>query len=339
MPKRKVERITLRREEVRGPPGPSPLLVLAGLPEATAEIAARTINNSGLRWRAISSAFPTRDQGFYVEARAILDLAKLTCDFAMAGPSIEERLPDPSRIVVAYVGASDADRLWSAFGHAVWPKPLIHPDWSWPAGRHWRHEIEVVNLVLQRAIRELESDATEAVRLRLEARRSDDVLLLPARNFHIDPHERLVDRFDRFMAGTLGIDGVVENVRTERFPFTRLASFFRKMGGAGKSFAVDARDLVFAKANHGQDGNHHDIAADETLDEARLRRELEGRFRFGTPLVPAGFQHDVQRDWGAALVAERFDCTIKGEISVSGDHANVFPNDVVTAGDFTQVKK
>lgn len=59
--------------EKRAPaPGPTPLLVIAGLPEMTALPAAATINNnSRTRWRAIASVFTNRDRGIYGEPSAI----------------------------------------------------------------------------------------------------------------------------------------------------------------------------------------------------------------------------------------------------------------------------
>lgn len=326
------------REELRGPPGPSPLLVIAGLPAATAEAAARTVNNDASRWRAVAAAFPIRDGGIY-EADAILDLAKMACNFAMARDVTEDPVPDPSRIVLAYVASDGAERLWDAFGYSVWPVALSHPDGDWRDGRHWRHDMDAINPLIQRTLREVESEATDRIRLRLEAHRPEDVLLLPGRNFALDGGERLADRYLRFMRSEAEIHDIERDVRVERFPFTRLAPFFRRHGGAGKSFAIDARDLVFAKSHNGQDGGQHVIARDEVLDASRLRRELEGRFRFGTPLRPAGFQHDVQKERGALMKDVPMICMTKGEILASGDHVNVFPSDVVTGAGVVRAKK
>lgn len=326
------------RKELRGPPGPSPLLVIAGLPAATAEAAARTINNDNSRWRAVAGVFPTRDGRFY-EPGAILDLAKTASNFAVASGAMADNVPDPSRIVLAYVAAVGAERLWDAFGYSVWPIAISHPDGDWRGGRHWRHDIESITSLLQRALRDAESDPVEAIRLRLEARRAEDVLLLPGRNFELNDEEALADRFNQFMEGQVDIAGIEHGVRVERFPFTRLAPFFRRHSGAGKSFAIDARDLVFAKSNNGQHANQHLVAHEETLDAERLRRELEGRFRFGTPLEPAGFQHDVQRERGELLKDIPMVCVIKGDVLASGDHVNVFPSDVVTGAGVVKVKK
>ncbi|WLE00666.1 hypothetical protein PX860_25505 (plasmid) [Agrobacterium leguminum] len=113
-------------------------------------------------------------------------------------------------------------------------------------------------------------------------------------------------------------------------PYERLASFYDRVGGRNKPFAIDHRDIVFAKSNHGQDGGQHDIPEGVELTASLLQRTLESRFRFGTPLRPDGFQHDAQLERGARFVRTQFDCAVKGMTTISGDHANVFPSDVVT---------
>lgn len=319
------------RPEKRGPPGPTPLLVIAGLPKATAEPAAATINNDrGTRWRAVAAAFPTHDVGFFDEANAIFELGRLTCEFAMIGKRDDEGVPTPSRIAVAYVDVVGFERLWEVFGHAVLPVPLRHPDWKWPKGRHWRNDIEIVNILVRRAIAQAEADAAEALRLRLEAHRSDDALLLPGRNFYLDAEHLLIERFRGFMNGELDIPAIEAGVRVERFAYERLSNFYKRMGGNRKKFAVDARDIVFAKANHGQDGGVHDIPSDAVITAALLQRSLESRYRFGTPLVPGGFQHDAQREKNVPFDGELFNCVSKGQVPFSGNHVNVFPSDVVT---------
>ena len=341
MPKRnKKQEASLPRKQQRGPPGPSPLLVIAGLPQATAKIAAATVaNNTGTRWRAVAGVFSNDDEAMYSSTSAITDLLVQTCAFSIIGAKDADGVTNPSRIAVAYVAANGSDRLWDGFGHAVWPILLVSPKNRESAhGRHWRFDIEVVNLLLDRAIRSAKTDFAEEMRLRLEARRSDDVLLLPGRNFHLAQDDRLAAHYRAFMRGEMEIGQFEGEVRVERFAYERLRQFYDRAGGRGKRFAVDQRELVFAKSQHGQHGAHHDMDGSTRLTQTLLRSELEGRFRFGTPLEPPGFQHDVQREGGVRMVRERFDCAHKGPIEVTADHANVFANDVVTAGNVREVK-
>ena len=171
----------------------------------------------------------------------------------------------------------------------------------------------------------MEENATDILRRRLEARRAEDVLLLPGRNFHLDPEHRLVERFRLFMSGMIDITGI-----EEKFAYERLAAFYSRMGGRGKRFAIDSRNIVFAKSHYGQDGGQHAIPATTEVTAALLQRTLESRYRFGTPLEPAGFQHDAQREGGVHFDHEPFECVTKGTVKMDGDHVNVFPSDVVT---------
>lgn len=322
----------LSRPERRGVPGPMPLLVIAGLPEATALAAAATLSNDPQsRWHAVAAPFGSGDERIYDAEAAIRRLAARACGFALKGTPTAEGVPMPSRLAIAYVSQDGSEALWRVFGHAAWPLPLVHPDWTWPKGRHWRHDIETVNALLRRAVATIEVAPARDIQLRLEARRGEDPLLLPGRNFHLAGGARLVERFRGFMAGRLTVAEVEEGIEVRRFAFEKLRRFYEHVGGKNKKFAVDERELVFAKSHHGQHGGRHRILAEgEELAPAVVQRILESRFRFGTPLEPEGFQHDAQYEGKRLLDNMPFDCTARGSIEVSGTHANVYPSDVVS---------
>ncbi len=331
MGKNKKKPLPQSRKKTRGAAGPAPLLAIAGLPSETAEIAAQTINNDNQTpWRAVAVAFPQRDEAIYSE-QAIRDLMINVCEFAIKDAPSVERIRDPSRIALAYVEAQGSDALWDGFGHSVWPIRLTNMTWKGRDGRHWRFNIEETNCLIRQAITEAESGAVNSVRLRLEARRIHDALLLPGRNFQVTNDHVLAIYYRAFLCGNKTLDEIDAAINVQCFPFERLRKFYTRTGGQKKKFAVDHRDLVFAKAQVGQDGGQHLIERSANLTSKLLRRTLEGRFRFGSPLEPPGFQHDVQRADDAALVRERFNCADLGLVSVSGDHANVFGNDVVKA--------
>ena len=323
------------RVKTRGAAGRAPLLVLAGLPKATAAAAANTINNHGkTSWRATAVPFPDRDPIY--EVAAIEDLAAQVLSYARENYQGEEDPVNPTRIVLAYVDDDWTQPLWEVFGSAVFPIRMTDPGWEWPDGRPWRFDADAVHAAVSRALATAESEEVTATRLRLEAHRRDDPLLLPARNFELTRTTLLQERFLTLLESGIApanIAMIDDEVKSRKFPFAHLKKFYTKTGGQNKSFAIDARDLVFAKAHVGQDGGLHDIPADaeEDLTTARLRRELESRFRFGTPLQPAGFQHDVQKEFDAPLIRERMFSIDRGEVNVFGDHANVFGSDMITA--------
>lgn len=313
-----------------GAPGPAPVLVIAGLPKATAVAAAGTVNNRDGRWHAITSTFPDNDAAIY-DAQALLDLVRGVGTFARDQAKERESVPMPSRLILAYIQAPDAPRLFDGFGHAAWPIALrddVLEEGGAVPPRHWRHNIETVNQRVAEVLRRAEAEEVEALRLRLEARRPDEVLLLPGRNFHTSEEDRLVARFQAFMCGQATADQVAEGIHIERYAFSRLPTFYAETGGTNKKFAKDARGLVFARSEHGQHGAHHDVLPADA-DLSLLRRTLEGRFRFGTPIQPEGFQHDVQWEKDRPLRDVPFDCAQDGRIPVSASHANVYPNDVV----------
>jgi hypothetical protein len=323
------------RAKTRGVAGRAPLLVLAGLPQATAGPAANTINNDGQTpWRATAVAFPERDPVY--DVAAVEELAAQVLAYARENYQGEDDPVNPTRIVLAYVDDDWTQPLWEVFGSAVFPVRMTDPGWEWPDGRPWRFDADAVHAAVNRALVTAESGEVNDTRLRLEAHRRDDPLLLPPRNFELAQkavlHERFLDLLESGIAPA-NIAAIDAEVKSRKFPFERLKKFYSKTGGQNKSFAVDARDLVFAKAHVGQDGGLHDIPAEAEVDltAARLRRELESRFRFGTPLQPAGFQHDVQKEFDAPLVRERMFCVGRGEVNVFGDHANVFGSDMITA--------
>jgi hypothetical protein len=298
---------------------------------------ASTINNyDDLPWRAVATWFPPQDEAIYADPISLLSLGRAACGISLEGQPDTEGIPTPSRIVVAYVEAPGSSALWEVFGHSSWPVPLRFPDWQYPEGRHWRNDVAVSARVIRRALILLENDEADAVRLRLEAQRNDDALLLPGRNFHLPNGQFLIDRFRAFMANAMDIPAVEAGVRTERFIFERLPGFYKNTGGRNKSFAVDERDLVFAHSKSGQHGGQHPLPMG--ADAEAVQRLLEGRYRFGTPFSQDGFQHDAQWEGDKPLKNERFDCAALGPVSVSGSHANVYPNDLITAHAITKIE-
>lgn len=309
----------------------SPLLVIAGLPKETAETAARTINNQSNPWHAVASAFGSSDQGIYSSDAPALNLVEQAWTQAVSRASADDPIPNPSRMVLAFVGAERSEVLFEHFGNSAWPVQIVHPDWDWPKGRHWRNEIEVVNLLLAQTLEKVEADAARDARLRLEAARSDEILLLPPRNFALSATERLQARFRSFLLGQVPLATITTGVRIERFPHERLKEFYNRCGGRNKPFAIDARGIVFPSSHSGQHGGGH--PPDEAPSNAAgFRKALERRFRFGTPIRSTGFQHDAQNDWNGLLDWDEFDCSGGGSKRISGSHVNIFTNDSVTGG-------
>jgi hypothetical protein len=270
----------------------------------------------------------SKDDEIYTQ-NALADLMGHVCKFAIEAAQGEDGVVNPSRIVLVFVNSGNTDALWNAFGHSVIGVPLEDAEWNWQGGKHWRFDSPATIARVRKALAHAESESLNATRFRLEAHRLGDPLLLPGRNFVLPGGEVLAARYRDFLGGSRSIDQIDEEVPSKKFRFDELRRFYSKMGGKNHLFAFDARGLVFAKGRIAQDGAHHLIPEGETLTIARLRRELEGRFRFGSPLQPPGFQHDVQLPDGKLMEHEAFMCTDNGPVTVSGDHTNIYGNDVV----------
>lgn len=62
-----------------------------------------------------------------------------------------------------------------------------------------------------------------------------------------------------------------------------------------------------------------------------LQYFLRSVYRFGIPL-PGGFHHDAQFEGDRHFDNMPFDCSRQGQITVSGGHASIYPNDYVNGG-------
>ncbi len=304
------------------------MVVLAGLPRQTATAAANTVSNTIGPWRSVSVPFEEDDYCLYASEGAIADLLRQVCGFA---EKLQKRnngnpIPAPSRIVLLYVKSGLSEKLLESFGFSVLPIPLEVPDWAWPKGKHWRFSIENVTNAIRGTLERLLEGPSAALKERLEARRSSDPLLLPPRNFHLKNGNLLSDRFLELME-SLDWHALEKEIQPVKFTNENFAAYYKKVGGKNKRFNVDARGLVFPASNRGMHG-----PARESLiaqgNSGSLKLLLESAYRFGTPL-PAGYQHDVQYPHDKLLSNEQFACSVEGIVSISGTHANVYPNDSV----------
>jgi hypothetical protein len=237
--------------------------------------------------------------------------------------------PPPRRLLLVHPRRQGVEDLLTAFGAAPLAIPIPWPV-KWEDRMPGRAEVlNEISPAVMAALEGLNDPAGFARRIwaRIEALNPADPLLLPGRNFVLqggrDLWAALADlrrgggdpaAFDEAFAGAA------------RYQRPALPDFYARTGGTNKRFATDYRGLVFACPPHG--GFHGVVRAVEAGDDRTGLRLLESLFRFGSRL-PAGFQHDVQWPSPRRLAQERFACSKRGQILVSGSHANVYPNDVV----------
>ena len=239
----------------------------------------------------------------------------------------DDELPRPRRISLLYIPAEDDENLLSAFDFFVFPIPMRDLSLFDGVGRQRRHDSNACERAIQAAFDKYQRDLPVVVQRRVESRRSSEPLLLPPVNFHT-PSGNLGRMFSELTRGTRSWENAKPNgVIAEIFDYERLPGFLREQ--ERQEIYRDSRSVVFpcARANelHGRPAeiNHPPTLAD-------LQYFLRSVYRFGAPL-PEGFHHDAQLEDGRHFNNMNFVCAREGPILVSGNHANVYPNDFVRA--------
>ena len=301
------------------------MVVLAGLPPEHYTWAVDLLaSNSRVVVGAPSSA---RDGPLY-PARAVETLLKSAASFAVRRRSRGPASPiHPSFVTLLYVTSPDEEALLSAFDFAVLPVPLGVLGVYGERGRMLRHERAAVEAALRAAFAPgARANAVAGeVRQRVGRTSEADALLLPPANFRVNGGDLTV-MFSQFRSG-------IRDPK-DRFPELGIIALNRDdlpklERNEVRRVHVDERDLAFLRAN---DREFHGQARELPEDaEAKAHRSLlRTLYRFGGPL-PFGFHHDVQRRDGRKMVETRFECCMAGPVTVSGSHANVYPDDFVRA--------
>lgn len=237
--------------------------------------------------------------------------------------------PPPRRLLLVYPRRPGVEDLLAAFGAAPLAIPIPWPvEWEnrMPGRDYVLDEVSPTVMAALKGINDPEGFARR-IWTRIEALNPADPLLLPGRNFVLQSGRDLAAALADLRRGDG--DPLAFNeafAGAVRYPSEALEEFYARTGGKNRRFATDNRGRVFASPRHG--GFHGSVRAAEAGDSRAGLRVLESLFRFGSRL-PAGFQHDVQWPYSRRLEKEPFACSERGQILVSGSHANVYPNDVV----------
>lgn len=101
------------------------------------------------------------------------------------------------------------------------------------------------------------------------------------------------------------------------------------IGGGKKLVFIDDRKLCFPSSiNTGNHALPRRLESDQ--DAKKVIQLLQQLYRFGLP-IEHGYHFDVQHPGGEHLDRVRFVCCEEGELTVSGTHVNIYPNDKVRA--------
>jgi hypothetical protein len=301
------------------------MVVLAGLPPEHCTWAVESLQS---RARVAVGAPSAARDGVLYPTRVVQTLLKAAVQFAARRRSQGPLSPiHPNFVTLLYVRSPDEEALLSAFDFAVLPVPLGVLGVYGETGRMLRHERAAVQAELGDAFAPgaRANAAAGEVRQRVDRRSEADALLLPPANFRVNRGD-LTAMFKEYRSGF--------REPRDRFPElspTALNSdaLPRLAKDEVRRVHVDERDLAFLHADDVAFHGHPRELPEDAESEAH-RSLLRTLYRFGGALLP-GFHHDVQRRDGREMLDTPFDCCVAGSVTVSGSHANVYPNDFVRA--------
>lgn len=237
------------------------------------------------------------------------------------------RSKTPRRIIVLYVPSHDKRSLISALSPVCFLAPM-HPQESdmarFDSNVGWRNDKPIV----ERTVLQTLEDATKATN-GLVPEITDKRIspyTLPARNFHYP---------DRFTA----IGGVYRHLAEDMSNFWELGSEllptrFTRDQLPARAFKGRQNSDQFFEDRRGRiyppDLYHAPIrSTSKDTSATELSPSLQQRYRFGVPVRNGNLHYDVQFEEPRQLSKEPMHCAVRGDVWVTGSHANVGVNDVI----------
>ena len=305
------------------------LVVLAGLPRFTSrrvrDILFRDTSKRNFRFEGAPS---TKDDSDELYGPATLaNLQEIVSSTVSNQSSVP--VPNPRRILVLYVPSEDSERLFSALGFTCYMEPLVpsNPDPGPHTANAWRHDIALVLDSIYPAL-ERATAATEKLKYEITDK-GRSPLALPAQNFYFpDGNTAIRATYLRFAKQELSIEELNEALRTRKFTREQLPTKVLRGSGNTVRYFQDERGRVFPP-----DGHHAPSRYPEEGETSEQTHTLRQRYRFGVVVRDGHIHYDVQYENPGQLHNELMHCAIKGEVLVTGSHANVGVNDVVWAPD------
>jgi hypothetical protein len=302
------------------------LFLLAGLPHPLHSHIENFFQNiTGNHVKVIATASPSYDGLLYRE-KTVQTLLTAGAQFAVR--RLKNRSDDqaarPRRIALFYVPVEDEELLLRAFDFFVFPVPLRELYTFDEHGNQRRHQRAVCEAAIRKGMEVYTRDLVGLLQRRIESRKSHEPLLLPPANFHVGG-QRLQQTFCELTRGIRAwANAMPEAVSPQMFNHEMLPDFLEKH--ERQIIFRDSRNVVFPCARPKEFHGVQEI--NPTAEQHVLRELLRTTYRFGTSL-PQGFHHDAQFEGGRRFHQTRFDCSRKGELSVTATHVNIYPNDYV----------
>ena len=309
------------RRDTRTETQKTPLVLLAGLPHPICGAVAHTIEKSLTPSpRVIFEASGTDNRELY-KVQTVTGLLRAASNYAVRQLKASTSAPTPTQILLAYVPATDEERLLAAFDFCVFPVRLTRLAEYDEHGRQYRHNHRTTEGYVVPSLQTALRSFTE-VKRRLSSLSWREPLFLPPRNFKVSDKERVADIFMDMRRAKTPWGATLTNLRTTKVTHEQLPKHIEK--GAHKEVFSDSRSLLFPHdlSNH---GSVRELSPNCSDDDRK--QFMRSSFRFGVPLLD-GYHHDVQYA-GRRLDGETFECSCEGIVRLYCAYANVYPSDFI----------
>ena len=300
----------------------APLYIIAGFPATISRNVTSSLKNDHeLKQALYIHAASSRSGPLYDQASTQALLQETAAHIEHRDRDCTESI-EPSRLILLYIPDGSNNVLFEAFGFSCFPIPIEVP-------REKQHLLRrnpnFAAAILKGIVRELPTESVLEIERQVSKSMRRTLFLLPAVNF-LDPNsgQSIGHWFDEIINGVATWDEVRGRMvlsRLTRQDVPRLA--------AKRRYAfVDSRQLCFLPAQASE--QHGAIwTSSNNEDPHKIRQWLNGKYRFGIPIIESGFHYDVQKMKGGSLENLQFQCDIQGPIQTKGTHVNIYPNDFV----------
>lgn len=303
------------------------MFVLAGLSPATHTHAVAYLKNRFPAAAVIGLPSGKSDDSLY-PTQLICSLIRAVTEFATRRrKSSEPPKIAPKYIILMYVPSDDQERLLKAFDFAIMPEPLPSLCARDARGTQMRHSEEAVVSALSAAVSASgrAKSAIDKVVERLNRLADSDALLLPPKNFHTETG-LLWETFEGFRNLLRKWEDRINEIKISELTNDDIARIPHQKT---RRVLVDRREIAFLMAH--PKAFHAPPREVEAFEDTQSQMQaLRSLYRFGGPLE-AGLHHDAIYSDGSAFKNCEMLCDADGRVNVSGDYANIYPNDYVRA--------
>ena len=243
----------------------------------------------------------------------------------------ESQSLSPRRIMVLYVPSRDKESLISALAPVCFLTPLNSQESDLTRFSNvigWRHDKPIVERIvrqtLEHALKATNGLIPEITNKRISA------YTLPAHNFYYpDRHCTIGSVYRRLSEEASGFWELGSKLLPTRFTRNQLPARAFKGLQHTDEFFRDRQGRIYPPdlfhAPNRLKGAH--------TSASKLSTSLQQRYRFGVMVRDGNLHYDVQYETPRRLREEPMHCAVRGDVWVTGSHANIGVNDVIWAPD------